>query len=439
MQISSDDEPEHGLVHYANPGNWPERVRVVVLSFLSFVLCNCDRINISVAIMPMADHYGWSLTEMGVVQSAFFWGYLLTQIPGGYIADRYGGKHVLSFGVIAWSLMTILTPAAATSNFTLLLVARAFLGLGEGVAMPAMNNMMSRWVPSQERSRSLSAVYSGMYGGSVVGLWMCPCLIAQFGWPSVFYFFGGIGFIWWVFWQYFVSASPDKSKTISQRELKYLQEVRGAQKRPVGLDGVPWGRIFKEPATWAIIVAHFCVTWGYFVLLSWLPTYFTKALGFPFEQSAFLSILPWLAMFISANIGGGIADNLIAKNWSITRVRKLMQTIGFLGPAIFLGLVAVTKQPLMAVGFMTAALAFGSFSQSGVYSNHQDIGPKYTGLLLGISNTGAAIPGILGNYTTGLILQQTGSWTLVFGLAIFFYLFGCVFYNIFGTGEKVFD
>lgn len=279
------------------------------------------------------------------------------------ISDKYGGKHVLSFGVIAWSLMTLVTPAAATASFPLLIAARALLGLGEGVAMPAMNNMIARWVPPQERSRSLSLVYSGMYGGSVVGLWACPWLIAEFGWPSVFYFFGSLGFVWWIFWQWFVSASPEKSKTISAKELRYLQGVRENQKRPVKLEGVPWGRIFTEPAMWAIIVAHFCVTYGYFILLAWLPTYFNKQLGFAFSQSAFLSILPWGAMFLFANIGGSIADGLIARNWSIRNVRKLMQTIGFLGPAVFLGLVTATSNPMLAVAAMTTALAFGSFSQ----------------------------------------------------------------------------
>ena len=120
------------------------------------------------------------------------------------------------------------------------------------------------------------------------------------------------------------------------------------------------------------------------MLLSWLPTYFNKQLHFDLAASSFLSIMPWLAMFLSANAGGFIADNLRARGLSTTVVRKTMQTIGFLGPALFLALVASTDTPALAVGYMTAALALGSFSQSGVYSNHQDIGPAYSGILLGI-------------------------------------------------------
>jgi MFS transporter, ACS family, solute carrier family 17 (sodium-dependent inorganic phosphate cotransporter), other len=123
---------------------------------------------------------------------------------------------------------------------------------------------------------------------------------------------------------------------------------------------------------------------GYFVLLTWLPTYFSMELGFDLQASAFVSVVPWVAMFLFANVGGLIADHLISRGLSMTTVRKLMQTIGFLGPATFLGLVSVTTDPVPAVIYMTLALALGSFSQSGVYSNHQDIGPNYSGILLGM-------------------------------------------------------
>lgn len=123
---------------------------------------------------------------------------------------------------------------------------------------------------------------------------------------------------------------------------------------------------------------------GYFVLLTWLPTYFNQQLGFDLAASSFLSILPWLAMFLSANVGGLIADSLRSKGVSTTTVRKAMQSIGLMGPAVFLALVSTTSNPSLAVAYMTGALALGAFAQSGVYSNHQDIGPQYAGILLGI-------------------------------------------------------
>lgn len=150
---------------------------------------------------------------------------------------------VLGFGVMWWSVATILTPIAAKLGLPYLLVVRAFMGVGEvccsfqvlsyqinlgllcmpirtkykinlldvhqGVAMPAMNNILSKWVPVQERSRSLALVYSGMYLGSVTGLAFSPFLIHQFGWPSVFYSFGSLGTVWLTLW--LTKVRPDTS------------------------------------------------------------------------------------------------------------------------------------------------------------------------------------------------------------------------------------
>jgi len=352
------------------PWQWPERVKVVFMSFLSFIICNMDRINVSVAIIPMAQYYGWSQSTVGIVQSSFFWGYVLTQIPGGYMAHKFGGKQVLGWGVVAWSLMTFVTPAAASTSFYVLLAARVLLGVGEGVAMPAMNNMISSWVPAVERSRSLSLIYSGMYMGSVVGLLACPKLISEFGWQSVFYSFGALGLFWWILWQFGIGSTPENCPGISEEEKQYIFKGRGPSQEETYAE-IPWKRLLSHPAAWAINVSHFCCTWGYFVLLIWLPTYFNSALGFDLKSSAFLAVLPWLAMFTFANVGGLIADKLIESGMSTTRVRKIMQTIGFLGPSSMLTGLCFTQSPQLAVGFMTAALGLGSFSQSGVYSNHQ--------------------------------------------------------------------
>jgi ACS family sodium-dependent inorganic phosphate cotransporter len=103
-----------------------------------------DRVNMSIAILPISQQFQWTSATIGLVQSSFFWGYLLTQVAGGVWADRFGGKKVLGFGVIWWSLATIMTPIAAKISLPVLLAARACMGIGEGVAMPAMNNLLSK-------------------------------------------------------------------------------------------------------------------------------------------------------------------------------------------------------------------------------------------------------------------------------------------------------
>jgi ACS family sodium-dependent inorganic phosphate cotransporter len=129
---------------------FPRRWLIVLLCYFSFLLCNMDHVNMSISILPMSREFNWSPTTVGLVQSSFFWGYLLTQIAGGIWADKVGGKRVLGLGVVLWSIATILTPIAARVGFPFLLLVRAFMGIGEGVVMPAMNNRLSRWIPVKE-------------------------------------------------------------------------------------------------------------------------------------------------------------------------------------------------------------------------------------------------------------------------------------------------
>eukprot|EP00878_Enallax_costatus_P007008 GHUV01007344.1.p1 GENE.GHUV01007344.1~~GHUV01007344.1.p1 ORF type:complete len:431 (+),score=81.30 GHUV01007344.1:118-1293(+) len=390
----------------------------------------------SIAILPMSQQYGWSSQTVGFVQSSFFWGYLLTQVLGGIWADKFGGKLVLGLGVVWWSMATAFTPFAVKMGLPALLASRALMGIGEGVAMPAMNNLLSRWVPVAERSRSLALVYSGMFIGSIVGLAASPAMIAQFGWPSVFYVFGSMGLLWYSVWSSRAASTPSDDPNISHAEKAYIlanTSVSGKATR-----SIPWGKLLSRKEVWAIILCHFCHNWGTFILLTWMPTYYNQVLGCDIFKSGIFSVLPWITMAISANIGGWIADGLVARGTSVTNVRKLMQTLGFLGPAFCLTQLQNVHTLPAAVACMMGAQGFDAFSQSGLYSNHQDIGPRYAGVLLGLSNTAGVLAGVLGSIATGYILAH-GTWADVWKVAVALYLVGTVIWNLFSTGERIFD
>ncbi|XP_057430815.1 sodium-dependent phosphate transport protein 1, chloroplastic [Lotus japonicus] len=414
---------------------FPKRWVIVILCFSAFLLCNMDRVNMSIAILPMSAEYNWSPSTVGLIQSSFFWGYLLTQIAGGVWADKVGGKQVLGFGVVWWSVATILTPVAAKLGLPFLLVARALMGIGEGVAMPAMNNILSKWVPVAERSRSLALVYSGMYLGSVTGLAFSPFLIHQFGWPSVFYSFGSLGTVWFSVWLSKAHSSPLEDPELRPEEKKLIP-TNSFSKEP--LKEIPWGLILSKAPVWALIVSHFCHNWGTFILLTWMPTYYNQVLKFNLTESGLFCVLPWFTMALSANLGGWIADTLVSKGVSVTTVRKIMQTVGFLGPAFFLTQLSHIHSPVMAVLCMTCSQGTDAFSQSGLYSNHQDIAPRYSGILLGLSNTAGVLAGVLGTAATGYILQH-GSWDDVFKVSVGLYLVGTVVWNLFSTGERILE
>lgn len=296
--------------------------------------------------------------------------------------------------------------------------------------------MVSCRVPEHERARALSFIFSGLYAGSVFSLLVAPAMLTRYGWRSIFYTFGSMGIAWCIIWEFAIKEL--RYRPFAEKMVDELDEVDKFDIAPKRSLEVPWKRVFRSTAVWAIIVAHFCYAWGYFVLLTWFPTYLHKKLGFNYSTSGFIALTPWVAMFAVSNIAGIITDTMVKRGVSVTTVRKGMQSLGFLLPALFLSLLPASSRPSVAVALITIALAAGSFSHSGLYSNHADIAPALAGVLLGITNTGAAIPGIVGVWLTGRILDSTGSWMIVFGIAIGFNLVGWLFYFFFATGERLF-
>lgn len=413
-----------------------KRHQLVLMAFLAIFICYMDRVAISVAIIPMVETYGWDLSTQGLVLSSFFAGYLLTQVVGGRLADRYGGKVVLGFGVLIWSLFTLVAPPAAALGIAALIVARILMGMGEAVTFPAIYAMYARWIPVRERSRSAGFSNSGIPLGTVFALLATPVIVSLWGWEWVFYVYGVIGFIWCVFWYYLIAPSPDKQSGISKAELDLIAADAIVDESSAA---TPWRTLMGNMSVWAIIVAHFCNNWWFYVLLAWLPTFVTKGLGVDYASVGFFAMMPHIALFLFINISGVAADRLIGGGMTITRVRKLMMIIGFGGSIAALLLVAEAESAVAAITIMTIGSALGAFAVSGFFVNHMDIAPAHAGTLMGITNTAGTIPGIIGVLVSGWILDVTGSWALVFQVAAAVTAFGLIFYLIFGSGEPQFE
>jgi MFS transporter, ACS family, solute carrier family 17 (sodium-dependent inorganic phosphate cotransporter), other len=419
------------------PRRWPARYTVVLLAALAVFVCYMDRVIMSVAIIPMAADFGWSPEEQGRVLSSFFVGYLLTQVAGGWLAERYGGKIVLGAGVVFWSLFTLITPVAAAGGMMALLVTRVLMGIGEGITFPSIYALFGRWIPLTERSRAIGILFSMIPLGSVFALVATPWLVAQFGWQSAFYLFGGLGFVWWAAWQRYTARAPEEHPEVSAQELALIRGNDPAA--AVDATPPPMRTLLRTPAVWAIIVCHFCANWGSYVLLAWLPTYINKGLGVDFASVGLFTMIPSLVAFFAMNGGGWVADRMIRGGMDVTRVRKIMQTVGFGGSAAVLAVVGYVESVPLAIALMALGNLFGGATAGGFGVNHLDIAPRGAGIIMGLSNTAATVPGIVGVYVSGLILEATGSWTLVFQTAAGVFLFGLLFYLVFASSRKLFD
>lgn len=382
--------------------------------------------------------FTWDSEVQGWLLGAFFFGYLCTQIPGGYLSGHYGGSLFLGLGVLGTAVLTLLTPLAAQLGPYWLFALRALEGFGEGVTFPAMMAMWARWAPPGERSRLMTLSGSGANFGAFVALPLTGYICQVLGWPAVFYICGGAGCLWAVFWFIFVSDDPRTHRRISDEERDYIINAIGPQGTGHGWS-VPVLPMLLSVPLWAIIVTQMCSNWSYYTLLTSLPTYMNNILHFDLKSNGFLSALPYLGAWLFSVLSGVVADLLIERRvFSVTNVRKLFTLFGLL-PASAL-LVAVSYagcNHILTVTFLTLSTTIGGASASGVFINQIDIAPRYAGFLLGITNTFGTIPGVMAPIATGYFTEDhtLAGWRRVFWVAAGINLFGAIVFAIFGSGK----
>ncbi|XP_004924286.2 sialin isoform X2 [Bombyx mori] len=427
------------------------RLVVALLAFFGFFNVYALRVNLSVAVVAMTEpvetklengtiamipEFDWSTQTKGLVLSSFFYGYLVTQLPGGWLAAKIGGNRVFAIGIGTTSLLTLFTPPLAHTSTALLIAVRVIEGFFEGVTYPCIHAVWARWAPGEERARLATLAFSGSYAGTVVAMPLCSLLAHYTGWPGIFYVFGILGLIWTTVWWIVVKESPEKDPRISAAELKYIQETRGTTLT----DGAkhPWKAMLTSGPVWAIVVAHFSENWGFYTLLTFLPTFMKDVYKFETSATGWLSAIPYLAMAATLQGAGHLADCLLRRGLlSRTNIRKLFNCGAFLSQTVFMIAAAYSTSVVGCVVCLTIAVGLGGFAWSGFSVNHLDIAPPHASVLMGVSNTFATLPGIVSPPLAGsIVLDKTAEqWRVVFFISSAIYLFGAVVYYIFCSAE----
>jgi ACS family sodium-dependent inorganic phosphate cotransporter len=415
---------------------WGRRHTILALCVMAMFIAYTDRVNISVAVVAMRTEFGWTQTVKGLVLSSFFIGYMVFMIPGGWLAIRYGGRVVLAFAVGWWSLFTLLTPSAASNSLLALVGARIALGVGEACLMPAAYDLFSRWVPAGERSRATTRFASGAPLGQIAGFAAAGWLTGAYGWPASFYVFGAIGCLWSVLCLTYVSDNPATDRRTTLQEIELLG-AGGPQQEPVARASFRQFA-FKAPV-WAILLCHFGSNWGLYLLVSWLPSYFRDVMGLGFTTAGLYSAAPWVSALVAGNLAAAVADSAVTRGVSLILVRKVTVGVGLLGFALFLLLMREVHTPGAALALVCAATGALGISWSGFLPNMLDVLPRQSGMLMAVSNTLAAIPGIAGVAVTGWLLDRTGSYSVTFLLTATIAVAGTLVYFLFATDRSLED
>ncbi|KAI8346959.1 major facilitator superfamily domain-containing protein [Mortierella sp. GBAus27b] len=229
MPSSSSDLQDHG----ANTSRAiPCRYWIILLCGLGLIISYADRSNMAVAIVAISQEHGYTKSQQGIILAAFFFGYILTPIIGGTLADRYGGKPILAVGGLVWSVCTLLTPLTSGMGLHWIVIARVLLGLGEGVAFPSIHSMIGVWIPPGERSKAVATVTGFGYMGTIISLPISSALVVSpWGWRGIFWLFGTLGLVWSATWQFLGASEPASCSWITESELQWITQQQQLERR----------------------------------------------------------------------------------------------------------------------------------------------------------------------------------------------------------------
>jgi ACS family glucarate transporter-like MFS transporter len=393
------------------------RYLILALLFFITVVNYADRAIISIAGPSLSDEMGFDAVTMGYIFSAFGWSYVIGQLPGGWILDRFGTKWVYFASITLWSAFTLLQGAVGfftgAAAVTLLFSLRFLVGLAEAPSFPANARVVAAWFPTSERGFASAVFNSAQYFSSVLFAPLMAWIVHEFGWRNVFWVMGLVGVATACLWAASIHA-PRRHPLIKSTELDHIIEggalVDMDEASTDKKQGPSWNAVKQLLTTRMLIgvyVAQYCITTLTYFFLTWFPVYLVKERGLSILQAGFAAVLPALCGFFGGLIGGAISDALLRKTGSLTLARKAPIIGGMLLSTVIIACNYVDS-PALVIGFMTLAF-FGKGVGSLGWAVVADTSPKeIPGLNAGLFNTFGNIAGITTPIAIGYIVAASG-------------------------------
>jgi len=395
------------------------RFRIIAAIFLLTTINYASRATLSIAGAPLADQLQISSVQMGYLFSAFAWAYVIAQIPGGALLDRFGSKRVYLWSIVLWSLFTAAQACVGLTSLVPviggLFMLRFLLGIAEAPSFPANARIVANWFPNSERGTASAIFNSAQYFSLVAFAPLMGWLTQTYGWRYVFTTMGALGLAAAALFAAVVDA-PTRHKRISQAEFSYIEsggalvhldKASAAQPR-VPIRWETLSQLLTNRMLLGIYLSQYCITALTYFYATWFPVYLVKARGLSIMEAGFASAGPALCGWVGGILGGIVSDLLLKRRVSLTWARKLPIVVGLLISGTIL-LCNFTTSQVLVLTFMSIAF-FGKGVASLGWAVLSDVAPReVTGLSGSIFNTFGNAAGIATPIIIGYIVTATAS------------------------------
>lgn len=400
---------------------------IVTLAIITYV----DRVCISQTAGSIRADLGLDEKQMGWVFFVFGLAYALFEIPGGWMGDRYGPRSVLMKVVAMWSIFTAATGAAW--NYVSLLVCRFLFGVGEAGCFPNVTKIFTIWLPSSERVRAQGILWlSARWGGAFTPL-LVVWVLGFMTWRWAFVLFGALGVIWAVGFYLWFRDKPSEHPGVNKAELALMD---GAEKNAPSHASVPWKKLCSNRTVLLLWLQYFCMSYGWYFYVTWLPTYLREAKGLPLAKSAFLAGLPLFFGGVGCFVGGWAAKKLAQRWGNVGKARRVVAVTGLFSAGAMLIIATRINDPVFAMLALGLASFSNDLAMAPDWAACMDVGGRLAGSLSGSMNMMGNFGGMLGPLVVGFILSASkltptsaptmAGWTMAFLVAAVIYWIGAI-------------
>lgn len=366
--------------------NLQRRHVIIGMLFICWVVGFIDKTAINIAIIPISEEFGLGPDHQGMIISAFFLAYSMTQLIGGYLVDRFGARRVLSSAVAIWSLGTAVS--GAVTSAVGLAAARAVTGAGEAVFPAGGSVAITEHFEKSQMARAKSVLQSGASVGFAVGSLVITALIAAHSWQVMFFVLGAIGIV--LSAALYIIMKPAAGALVTQEKVEKVSEKKRI------------GALLKNTLTWKITLVYFFTNIVFWGLQSWLPSYWVKVKGMSMVEMGAYSMIPPTLGFISFLTCGWLLDRFFHQK------EKYLICIGSAVSAIFIYLMANEESIPLAFAYLSVSNVFLNAISISVFVSIMKHFPQNTvGTATGLINSLAQLGSFASPMLIGAVLSAT--------------------------------
>ena len=402
------------------PRAFPATSIVLFLICLMYGITYIDRVNVSTAASVFQVELHLSNTQVGQVFSAFAYPYLIFQIIGGWVSDRFGARLALTVAAVIWAGATL--SMGFVGSLHAMLFARVMLGFGEGATFPTATRVMSDWTAEGKRAFAQGITHCSARLGNALTPPLVAWLISVVTWRGSFILLGIISLFWAVAWVLYFRNDPADHPRITAAELAALPRSAaraGGMKEPV-----PWLPLARRMLP--VTLVYFCYGWTLWLYLAWIPSFFFHSYGLDLTKSALFSAGVFFAGVVGDLSGGIVSDRIFARTGDRNKARRNLVVGGFLLSLAWMLPILFTHNLTGAAICLSAAFFCSEFTIGPMWAIPMDIAPRFSGSASGLMNTGSALAAILSPLVFGFVIDKTGNWELPFIGSIGLLFFGAI-------------